>query len=843
MARKSKPSEPDFARTLLGHLLGVEVTDSPARLEEVPVGLMRPLVEAMAGHLATHRGHGSSTIPPVLRPYTKFSRKALLGDHEAKVLNGMWNGRSYKCVDETIKDWVDDRPQLKAAVESKAAMSGSHLVEMVQQPNPRPAFAELACMLWALGIDDRDRAAFFRLLIGLFRRDAKPATTPDVNRGAAQLRKAEEEVREARKSLRSEVDERKRLQRQLAAANDLVAQVRKASQSHDHARKQLDGQLSDTSSRLTKTEQKLRQRTEENEGLTKAEARARRQRDAADEELAVARRDLATSIERESKLMTERSELNKQLEAAEGRVHELEGPGGFWTYVVTTESALEDDVIRLQGADGLRAKDKLAALRKLKRTLVETYPEFQAPRPVTAPIVIHRGRLSYRGLGGAEGIGASAYLIELAGHKILVDCGIKVGADVVASAPDISELETLDAVVITHAHTDHVGWLPALARQVGGFEIIATKETHELIHVMLDDAHRRLQMELDQKRLVQKHAPDPQEITEPYDDDDVRRVLYRVHPVGWGEEIQLRQGLTISLEPAGHILGAASVLLEGDHRKVVVSGDYATFGQRTVAPARWPEHFRHADLLISESTYGAANHLTRESEVDRLVEAVRATIHGGGTAIIPCFALGRAQEVLSILGEAVGKGALEAVPVWIDGMIQRIDRIYRDHGWPLLPPNFSEVRAAGLRTRDVIEACGKQPSIVVTTSGMLTGGPGVEYAAALLGDARNRLFFTGYLDEESPGRKMLGLINQPGRRDVTVEDESGKKKQVHIATPPKAVQLSAHSDQAGLVKQITAFEPDHVVLVHGEERARHDLSSLLERQHVKVAPSSLEFKL
>jgi Cft2 family RNA processing exonuclease len=804
---------------------------------------MRPLVEAMALHLTTHRSHLSSTVPPILRPFINFSKKTLLADHQAKVLEGVWKGRSFRCVDETVKSWIDVNPDVKADVESRAVMSGASILALVKAQNSRPALASLACMLWAFGLEDPDRARLFQILIGLFQREVRPTAPRDVHRSTDQVREAQEETRQVRKTLRSAMEARKRLEKQLKSAQVQVAQLARSAQGAAHDQKQLEKQLSDASSKLARSESRLRKQSDENEGLTKAEAKAGRQRDAAHEELAVARLNLATAIDRETTLMSERSEVSKQLEAAEGRAHELEAPGGFWTFLVTTESALEDDVTRLQGADGLRAKDKLAGLRKLKRAFLETYPEFKAPRPVAAPTIVHRGPLSYRGLGGAEGIGASAYLIELAGHKILIDCGIKVGADVVASAPDISELESLDAVVITHAHTDHVGWLPALARQLGGFEIIATKQTHALIHVMLDDAHKRLQMELDQKRLYQRHAADPQEITEPYNDNDVRRVLYRVHPVGWGEEIQLRRGLTISLEPAGHILGAASVLLEGDGRKVVVSGDYATFGQRTVDPARWPEHFQHADLLISESTYGAANHPTRESEVDRLVGAVRATIRGGGTAIIPCFALGRAQEVLSILADAVGKGSLDAVPVWIDGMIQRIDRVYRDYGWRQLPPNFSEVRAAGLRTRDVIEACRKQPAIVVTTSGMLTGGPGVEYAAALLADARNRLYFTGYLDEESPGKRMLGLTDQPGRKDVTVEDESGKKKQIHIATPPKAVQLSAHSDQAGLVEQLTAYEPGHVVLVHGEDRARQALGSLLERKRLKVAPSSLEFKL
>jgi len=183
------------------------------------------------------------------------------------------------------------------------------------------------------------------------------------------------------------------------------------------------------------------------------------------------------------KLMSERSEANKQLEAAEGRAHELEGPGGFWAFMVTTESALEDDVIRLQGRMAYAPRRSSQPCASSSGAFLDNYPEFQAPRPVAAPIVVHRGALSYRGLGGAEGIGAKR--LPYRACRSQNPCGLRNqgGRDVVASAPDSLGAEIARTLWSSPTHIpNHVGWLPALARQVGGFEIIATKPTHELIH-------------------------------------------------------------------------------------------------------------------------------------------------------------------------------------------------------------------------------------------------------------------------------------------------------------------------------------------------------------------------
>src|SRR5713226_4979057 len=114
MPRKSKRADLDYTGALLGHLLGVEVSGDPPPFEKVPPNLMRPLVEAMALHLTTHRGHLSSTVPPILRPFINFSKKTLLADHQAKVLEGVWKGRSFRCVDETVKSWIDVNPDVRA---------------------------------------------------------------------------------------------------------------------------------------------------------------------------------------------------------------------------------------------------------------------------------------------------------------------------------------------------------------------------------------------------------------------------------------------------------------------------------------------------------------------------------------------------------------------------------------------------------------------------------------------------------------------------------------------------------------------------------------------------------
>ncbi|MGH8018175.1 MAG: MBL fold metallo-hydrolase RNA specificity domain-containing protein, partial [Opitutaceae bacterium] len=223
---------------------------------------------------------------------------------------------------------------------------------------------------------------------------------------------------------------------------------------------------------------------------------------------------------------------------------------------------------------------------------------------------------------------------------------------------------------------------------------------------------------------------------------------------------------------------------------------------------------------------------------------VKALVGSGGVALIACFALGRAQEVLSILDAAMSSGALPKFPVWIDGMIDKVNEVYRSHGRLSLGENFHEVRTEGWEREEVVSRIQEQPSVVVATSGMLTGGPMVFYAQQLARQMNVRLFFSGYVDEDSPGGQALRLLGPGGvPAEITVPDDYGVRQTIQVRVAPDRVRLSAHADQNDLVGIIERYEPENVVLVHSEAKAREALTTRLSRGRFRVSADPRSFAL
>jgi len=845
-AGRRTTAEP-YVDLLMSHLLGGSIPAEPLTWQVVPVGLMRPLIEALADHLSHHHRRDAPDLPPPVRHMAGWRKESMATDESKRaLLRALWDDSDYECVSSTEEDWTQLHPELVQAVETGEIFKGEKLLAALASQNPKSQLAPLACVLWTKGLDDPRRARLFRCLIGLYVSIDRSRTTSASPRTDDENTELHRHLRELRTTIRANESTIKKGQSRLDQANRAVADMKSELTGNRQHVQTADRQNKEATARLARFDRSVRDLTEQVERLQKAAARAERQRAAAQEELTVARESLRAATEREAVLAAKWSDSIKALEDLENRIQQIAtGANGVWAFLRSEDERVETDLLRLQGRPRQNAQEQHSLLKKFERAFLDYQPAFQPPRPVAAPALIRRGPLRYRGLGGAESIGASAYLLEIAGKRLLVDCGIRVGEELGKLGPDLAGIGKLDAVVLTHAHTDHVGWLPALVKQTGGdFEIFATKPTHDLIRVMLEDSLKQLRAMVDLERLKQRYTRAPKDVAEPYQREDVDYVLQFLTPLEWGKETGLRGDLRISLHSAGHIRGAASLLIEGDGRKVVVSGDFADFQQLTVGGAEWPPDFSGADLLIMESTYGAESHPARESEMDRLIEHVERVLRDGGTALIPCFALGRAQEVLTILARAMTSKALESVPVWIDGMIEKVDAEYRRHGWPPLPINFTEVRNGGYDREDVLTSVERVPSIVVTTSGMLAGGPGVEYAARLLPNGKNRLFFTGYLDEESPGYRMLNLTTPGhGQRTIKIPNEFGEPREIRMAMPPEKVQLSAHSDQPALIKAATSIAPAKIILVHGEQPARERLSDLLLHAHMRVNESSLEYQI
>src|SRR6266581_4152097 len=431
-------------------------------------------------------------------------------------------------------------------------------------------------------------------------------------------------------------------------------------------------------------------------------------------------------------------------------------------------------------------------------------------------------------VGGASSVGASCLAIHLAEQWIVVDAGVRVDrkAD---PLPDLSLLEGKDvrAIFVTHAHADHIGALPLLHQAFPTAPIFASRGTSLLMEVMLADA----------LKIMTRRAVEEMDLPL-YPETLVAGMLTQVRPIPVGETFTLPvlPGITIQTSRAGHIAGAVSLGFTAPDGSIVVSGDISSTPQRTVIGAT-PPQMDHCDVLVLESTYGARLHPNRQAEEARLAQAVANGLAQGGHTLIPCFGLGRGQELLLILQAAQEKGQVPEFPIYVDGLVRRVCSTYllipealsptlqrqiRKGYTPFTGRNVTFVRDE--RERERILA--GPPACILSSSGMLTGGPSAWYAAQLAPKAEASILITGYQDEESPGKRLLDVAEQK----KNTLDMGGQTVQVlcHVAK----YNLSAHADGGELAAYATALQPKRIALVHGDEEARAALRMRLEGMDV-----------
>lgn len=434
-------------------------------------------------------------------------------------------------------------------------------------------------------------------------------------------------------------------------------------------------------------------------------------------------------------------------------------------------------------------------------------------------------------LGGADEVGASSILIEIAGRRVLVDAGIRptpkarwgLAGD---QLPDLSLIEQhggLDAILVTHAHTDHTGALELVSERYPTAPVYATPMTIELTRVLHQDARRIMAARLEEEGELPL-----------FDEVATNRLMAAFTPVALNQPLTLAPGLTATWFHAGHIAGAAMIGLASAEGRVLISGDISISPQRTVDGARPPKF--SADVLILESTYGGRLHANRHVEEQRLVETVAAITAAGGKVLIPAFALGRAQEILLTLGEYQRRGELAGVPIWADGMVRAVCEAYRRYP-ETLPLALQEQGAAffGETIQPVTSASQRNaliwepgPAVIVSSSGMLAGGPSVAYARTLAGRPENAILLTGYQDEESPGRRLQEMA-QRGSGTLRL----GKEK-VDVQCKLATYSLSAHADTGQLVSFVETLDPAQIFLVHGDEAARTSLGEALRARGRRV---------
>jgi Cft2 family RNA processing exonuclease/dsRNA-specific ribonuclease len=429
-------------------------------------------------------------------------------------------------------------------------------------------------------------------------------------------------------------------------------------------------------------------------------------------------------------------------------------------------------------------------------------------------------------LGGASSIGASCALVETDAVNILVDCGVRFTPG--EALPDLASLEgkRVDAILLTHAHTDHTGALPVVCDAFRGAPVYATPPTIDLVGILLRDALKLMS------------GPDRDGEIPLYTDEQVARALEAMQPVAFDQPLDVF-GTKITFFAASHILGAAMVHIAAPGGNVLFTGDYSVGAQMTVPASIRPP--LPADIVVSEATYGSRLHEDRRTAERRLVDQVRHVVEREGRILVPAFAIGRAQEVLRILRRAFARGELDRVAVYVDGMVRAVSAVYARHEryvsrqlareirhgtHPLYTDDIRPVEKPADRARVLAE----RPCIVVASSGMLAGGASTFYAAEFARDERDAILITGYQDEESPGRALLDLASGAAERTLRLGERT-----VEVKCAVSSYGLSAHADQMQMTAMIEAIDPATVVLVHGDSEAKRALAAALSRRDVCLA--------
>ena len=453
--------------------------------------------------------------------------------------------------------------------------------------------------------------------------------------------------------------------------------------------------------------------------------------------------------------------------------------------------------------------------------------------------------------GADQDVTGSCHLLECAGKRLLIDCGMFQGGRELEeenAAPFGFEPADLDFVLLTHAHLDHCGRLPLLVKRGFRGEVISTAATADLAQIVMQDAAH---MAEDDAAARVRHSQGRRANIEPlYTKADATAAASRFgRRCSYGEPLQLAPDLAVAFHDAGHILGSASVLVEvteqGRRRSVLFSGDIGGSGRPILRDAAPPV----ADIVLMETTYGDRNHRSPAESIAELITVVNETIARGGNVIIPSFALERSQEILYALRAAVASGALPAqLPVYVDSpMAISAIEVYRRHpecydaeAAALLAAGGDLFGFAGLQlTRDTSQSMAlnqiKGGAVIMAGSGMCTGGRVRHHLVHNLPRADASIVFVGFAAQGTPARRIIDgaqSINLFGE-DIPV------RAQVHTING-----FSAHADQRELLQwHARAGGRERTILVHGEQGAMQAFAGLIKDVPVTMPQPGAQLQL
>jgi uncharacterized protein len=445
-------------------------------------------------------------------------------------------------------------------------------------------------------------------------------------------------------------------------------------------------------------------------------------------------------------------------------------------------------------------------------------------------------------LGGVKQVGRSCFMVITSESKIMLDCGINPGDISGLSAyPRIDwfnfDLDEIDAVVLSHAHIDHQGFLPTLFKYGYKGPVYCTEPTLPLMALLQHDS----------VKIARNNGS-----YLPYEARDVNEVIRHCITLPYGKPTDVSPDVTITLNNAGHIMGSATVHINisGVHN-ILYSGDYKYARTQLLDSA--VSIYPRVETLITESTYGnSTDIMPDQSTVYRtFTESVNQTLSGGGKVLIPVPAVGRAQEIMLVIDREMREGRLIEAPIFIEGMISEASAIHMSYAHylgydvrksvsqgvnPFQSEYFTAVNGYGRRDEVLND---ENPSIIMATSGMLEGGPSVEYFKEIAPNSLNKIMFVSYQINGTLGRRVIdGRITE-----ASMLDEKGKLKVIPVRCSTQKIDgFSGHSDFNQILSFVSRVRPKRVLVNHGEKsKSENVASNVYSRLRIKsMVPDSRE---
>ncbi|MHA2143134.1 MAG: beta-CASP ribonuclease aCPSF1 [Candidatus Thorarchaeota archaeon] len=445
------------------------------------------------------------------------------------------------------------------------------------------------------------------------------------------------------------------------------------------------------------------------------------------------------------------------------------------------------------------------------------------------PALLNNGWIRLTAFGGFKEVGRQSMFLQTSESNILIECGVNVGTPSKAfprlDMPEFN-LDELDAVIITHAHLDHCGMVPFLFKYGYRGPVYMTAPTLNLATLL----------QLDYLDVAEREGK-----LRPYRDRDVKEAILHTVTLNYGEVTDIAPDVRLTLHNAGHILGSAIVHLHiGDGQyNLAYTGDFKFGRTRLLEPATFT--FPRLETLIVESTYGhPTDKMPPRQEVERkFASIIKKTVERGGKVLIPVLAVGRAQEIMLVLEDLVTKKRIPKIPVYIEGMIAQATAIHTTHPEalskkiremifhqginPFLNEIFVQVDSHEQR-EEIVEG---EPCVIMATSGMLAGGPSVEYFRLLAPDENNTLCFVSY---QSP--QTLGSRIQKGWKEIPMRNRDGQQVIVPVNLDVATVEgFSGHSDRKQILNFVKRVNPapERVLTCHGEATKCLNLASTIHK--------------